>query len=76
MDVIAVELHGNRMEHFLHRWDKVILGLAEPMPENTKKAFFVSKVRSCPAFRTDCLNWKRKFDDHLIKILDIRDRSE
>ena len=25
MDVIAVELHGNQMEHFLHRWDKVIL---------------------------------------------------
>ena len=36
MDVIAVELHGNRMEHFLHRWDKVIFGLSEPMPENTK----------------------------------------
>ena len=35
MDVIAVELHGNQMEHFLHRWDKVILGLSEPMPENT-----------------------------------------
>ena len=31
MDVIAVELHGNQMEHFLHRWDKVILGLSEPM---------------------------------------------
>ena len=36
MDVIAVELHGSRVEHFLHRWDKVILGLCEPMPENTK----------------------------------------
>ena len=36
MDVIAVELHGSHVEHFLHRWDKVILGLAEPMPENTK----------------------------------------
>ena len=52
MDVIAVELHGNHMEHFLHRWDKVILGLAEPLPESTKKAFFVSKVRKCPAFET------------------------
>ena len=45
MDFIAVTLHGNHMEHFLHRRDKVILGLAEPMPENTKKAFFVSKDR-------------------------------
>ena len=36
MDVIAVELHGNHMEHFLRRWDKVMLGLSEPMPENTK----------------------------------------
>ena len=35
MDVIA--LHVNHMEHFLHRWDKVILGLSEPMPENTKR---------------------------------------
>ena len=51
MDVIAVELHGNQMEHFLHRWDKVILGLSEPMLENTKKAFFVSKVRNCQAFQ-------------------------
>ena len=49
MDAIAVEPHSNHMEHFLHRWDKVILGLAEPMLENTKKAFFVSKVRNCPA---------------------------
>ena len=37
MDVIAVGLHGNRMEHFLHRWDKVILGLFEPMPEILKR---------------------------------------
>jgi hypothetical protein len=51
MDVIAVDLHGNQMEHFLHRWDKVILGLSEPMPENTKKAFFVSEVRNCQAFQ-------------------------
>ena len=36
MDIIAVESQGNHMEHFLHRWDKVILGLSEPMPENTK----------------------------------------
>ena len=50
MDAIAVELHGNRMEHFLHRRDKVILGLSEPMPENNK-AFFVSKVRNCLAFQ-------------------------
>ena len=35
IDVIAVELHGNHMEHFPHRWDKVILGLFEPMLENT-----------------------------------------
>ena len=45
MDVIAVELHGNRMEHFIHRWDKVILGLSEPMPENIKKAFLFSEGR-------------------------------
>ena len=36
MGVVAVALHGNRMEHFLHGWDKVMLGLSEPMPENTK----------------------------------------
>ena len=70
MDVIAIELHGNHMEHFLHRWDKVILGLAEPMPENTKKAFFVSKVRNCPTFQRDYLDWRRKSDDDPTKILD------
>ena len=70
MGVIAVELHGNHMEHFLHRWDKVILGLAEPMPENTKKASFLSQVRNCPAFQVDYLNWKRKSDDDPIIILD------
>ena len=70
MDVIAVELHGNHMEHFLHRWDKVILGLAEPLPESTKKAFFVSKVRKCPAFETEFLNWKRKSDDDPTKTLE------
>ena len=59
MDVIAVELHGNHMEHFLHRWDNVILGLFEPMPENTLKAFFVSKVRNCQAFGKEYLDWKR-----------------
>ena len=37
MDVIAVELHGNHMAHFFHRWDKVILGLSEPMPEILKR---------------------------------------
>ena len=60
MDVIAVELHGNHMEHFLHRWDKDILGLSEPMPENITKAFFVSKVRNCLAFQREYLDWKRK----------------
>ena len=70
MDVISVELHGNHMELFLHRWDKVILGLAEPMLENTKEAFFVSEVRNCPAFQTDYLNMKRKSDDDPIKTLD------
>ena len=70
MDVIAVELHGNHMEHFLHRWDKVILGLAETLPESAKKAFFVSKVRKCPAFETEFLNWKRKPDDDPTKTLE------
>jgi len=70
MDVIAVELHGNHMEHFLHRWDKVILGLAEPLPESTKKAFFVAKVKKCPAFETEYLNWKRKSDDDPTKTLE------
>ena len=51
MDVIADESHGNHMEYFPHRWDKLILGLSEPMPENTKKAFFGSKVRDCQAFQ-------------------------
>ena len=69
MDVIAVELHGNHMEHFLRRWDKVVLGLAEPMPENTK-AFFVSKVRNCLAFQRDYLDWKRKSDDDPTKTLE------
>ena len=27
MDAIVAELHGNHMEHFLHRRDKVTLGL-------------------------------------------------
>ena len=53
MDVIAVELHGNHMEHFIQRWDKVILGLSEPVPGNTKKAFFASKVRNCLAFQRE-----------------------
>ena len=70
MDAIAVELHGNRMEHFRLRWDKVILGLAKPTPENTKKAFFVSKVRNCPAFQRDYLHWKRKDDDDPTKTLE------
>ena len=70
MDVIAVELHGNHMEHFLHRWDKVILGLSEPMPENTKKAFFVSKVRNCHAFQREYLDWKRMLDDDPTKTLE------
>ena len=70
MDVIAVELHGNQMEHFLHRWDKVILGLSEPMPENTKKAFFVSKVRNCQAFQREYTDWKRKSDDDPTKTLE------
>ena len=68
MDVIAVELHGSHMEHFLQRWDKVILGLAEPMPENTKKAFFVSKVGHCLAFHREYLDRKRKSDDDPTKI--------
>ena len=62
-DVIAVTLHHNQMGHFLHRWDRVGLGLAEPMPENTKKAFFCSKVRGCIAFQFELLNWKRLSDD-------------
>ena len=70
MDVFAVELHGNHMAHFLHRWDKVILGLAEPMPENTKKASFVSEVRDCPASQRECLDSKRKSDDDPTKTLD------
>ena len=70
MDVIAVELHGDHMEHFFHRWDKVILGLSEPMPENTKKAFFVSKVNNCLAFQRECLDWKRKSDDDPTKTLE------
>ena len=70
MGVIAVELHGDHMEHFLHRWGKFILGLAEPMLENTKKAFFVSKVRNCPAFQAGYLNWKHKSDDDPTKTLD------
>ena len=70
MDVIAVELHGNHMEHFIHRWDKVILGLSEPMPENTKQAFFVSKVRNRFAFQREYLDWKRKSDDDPTKILE------
>ena len=57
MDVIAAELRGNQMEHFLHRCDKVILGLSEPMPENTKKAFFISKVRNCQAFQREYTDW-------------------
>ena len=71
MDVIAVGLHGNHMEHFLHRWDKVILGLSGPMPENTKNAFFVPKLRNCPAFQRECLDWKRKLDDGPTKTLEI-----
>ena len=70
MDVIAVELHGNRMEHFIRRWDKVILGLSEPMPENTKKAFFVSKVGNCTAFQGEYLDWERKLDDDPTKTLE------
>ena len=46
MDVIAVELHGNHMEHFLHRWDKVILGLAEPLPESTKRRSLFQRLGS------------------------------
>ena len=71
MDVIAVELHGSHMEHFIHRWDKVILGLSEPMPGNTKKAFFVSKVRNCPAFQREYHDWKRKSDDDPTQPLEI-----
>ena len=70
MDVIAVELHGNHLEHFIQRWDKVILGLSEPMPGNTKKAFFVSKVRNCTAFQREYLDWKRKSDDDPTKTLE------
>ena len=70
MDVIAVELHGNHVGHFIHRWDKVILGLSEPMPEITKKAFFVSKVRNCPVFQAEYLDWKRKLDDDPTKTLE------
>ena len=75
MGVIAVELYGNQMEHFLHRWDKVILGLAGPMAENTKKAFFCSKVRKCPAFEKDYDNWKRKSDDDPTKTLEVLRQS-
>ena len=76
MDAIAVELHGNHMEHFLHRWGKVILGLSEPMPENTKKAFFVSKVRNCLAFQREDLDWKRKLDDNPTKTRDSKRSNE
>ena len=69
-DVIAVTLHHNQMEHCLHRRDRVISGLAEPMPENTKKAFFCSKVRDCPAFLVEYLGWKRLSDDDPTKTLD------
>ena len=69
-DVIAVTLHHNRMEPFLHRWDRVILGLAEPMPEKTEQAFFCSKMRDCPAFQVECLNWKRLSDDDPKKTLE------
>ena len=69
-DVIATTLHHNPMEHFLHRWDRVILGLAEPMPEKAKQAFFCSKVRDCPAFQVEYLNWKRLSDDDPEKTLD------
>ena len=70
MDVIAVELHGNHMEHFIQRWDKVIPGLSEPMPENTEKAFFASNVRNCPALQREHLDWKRKSDDDPTKTLE------
>ena len=69
-DAIAVTLHHNRMEHFFHRRDRVILGLAEPMPENTKKAFFCSRVKDCPAFQVEYLNWKRLSDDDAKKTLE------
>ena len=69
-DVIAATLHHNQMKHFFHRWDRVISGLAEPMPEITKKAFFCSEVRDCPAFQVEHLNWKRLSDDDPKKTLE------
>ena len=48
----------------------VILGLSEPMPENTKKAFFVSRVRNCLAFQREYTDWKRKLDDDPTKTLE------
>ena len=70
--VIAVTLHHNQMEHFLHRWDtcRVISGLAGPMPEKTKQAFFCSKVGDCLAFQVEYLSWKRLSDDDPKKTLD------
>ena len=40
------------------------------MPENTKKAFFASKVRNCPAFQREYLDWKRKSDVEPTKIIE------
>ena len=40
------------------------------MPENTKKAFFVSKVGNCQDFQREYTDWKRKSDDDPTKTLE------
>ena len=44
--------------------------LFEPMPEKTKKAFFISEARNCPALQREHLDWKRKLDDDPTKTLE------
>ena len=69
-DIIAVTMYNNNMEHFLQRWDRVLLGLVENIPEKTKKALFISKVKDCPAFRQEYLHYKRMPNDDPCKTYD------
>ena len=62
-DLIAVTLQGNNLESFLHKWDRVLLGLATEIDERTKKALFISKVKDCQAFRQEYLHYKRLDDN-------------
>ena len=46
-DLLAVKLHGNRLDLFLRSWDAVLIGITKPVDPDLKLALFVQQIANC-----------------------------